>query len=125
MAAIYDPEGFAARIDYAAHCFVRGVRNSRSFDTCFEMWDGDEVVTALVRRTEKNARLRKAIADSWGGTFPQSWLDTAAALAHVPRNRLADHARETRARRRREADEQAARWRAQQAAEIAAATAAR
>ena len=36
----------------------------RSFDNCFEMGDGDEVVRRIVRRANKNPALRQAIENS-------------------------------------------------------------
>lgn len=77
MTSTTDPENFAGRVNYAASCFMRGVRNSREFDSCFEMYDGKIVVTALVRRCKKNEKLRNAIAASYGGTFPLEWCAIA------------------------------------------------
>lgn len=77
MASVYDDFNFMGRVNYAAQCFMRRISNSRSFDTCFEMFDGRAVVTALVRRSAKNERLHAAISSQWSGTFPQQWLDVA------------------------------------------------
>jgi hypothetical protein len=70
-------DAIAPRINYAARCIVSGHTGSRAFDTCFEMGDGDEVVSALVRRAKKNqrlaSRLRGVISDDslkkFGGDF--------------------------------------------------------
>ena len=74
--SVYDRGAFMERVNYAAQCLVRGT-NSRTMDTCFEMGDGDLVVTALVRRSRRNPKLRASIAAGWGGDFPESWEETA------------------------------------------------
>jgi hypothetical protein len=84
MASVYDKDAFSDRVNYAAKCFLRGTSGTRHFDTCFEMNDGDAVVTALVRRAERNAKLHAAIARQWSGTFPKSWRDTAEKYEHIP-----------------------------------------
>lgn len=84
MTSVYEETNFSGRVNYAAQCFMRQIRSSRHFDTCFEMYDGTAVVTALVRRSEKNEKLRAAIASQWGGEFPQKWLDTAATYKEIP-----------------------------------------
>ena len=105
MPSVYDKDAFSRRVNYAAQCFKRGTSGTRHFDTCFEMDDGDAVVTALVRRADKDPALHAAIAKRWGGTFPQSWLDTAAQYAGV-RNltALARQQREEADRARSERD---------------------
>lgn len=80
---VYEQNNFSGRVNYAAQCIMRGFTQGRCFDTCFEMNDGDAVVTALVRRSIKNQRLREAITRYWHGTFPQSWEDVASRYGHV------------------------------------------
>lgn len=106
MPSVYDRNNFAGRVNYAAQCFIRGTSGTRHFDTCFEMHDGDLVVTALVHRAQKNKKLYDAIAKQWRGTFPQQWLDTAAKYSDVPTRKLAEKAAEAR----REAAESFDRW---------------
>ena len=58
--SVYEPEAFSSRVSYARHCIIDGT-TSRAFDTCFEMSDGDAVVTALIRKTEQgDEKLRRA-----------------------------------------------------------------
>jgi len=57
MSALNRPENFAGRVNYAAAVISNGRRTSRAFDNCFENLDGDAVIAALVRRSEKNPRL--------------------------------------------------------------------
>lgn len=58
------------------------LRGSRAFDNCFEMCDGDEIVTYLVERVHADPELHAAITRDFGGTLPDSWLRTAAKAIH-------------------------------------------
>jgi len=51
-----DPENSRGRVAYAAQVIARGGANTRTFDSCFENSDGDEVAVAVVRRSRKNPR---------------------------------------------------------------------
>ena len=53
MTRINDLENFAGRVNLAALVISKGGRTSRSFDNCFENYDGDAVATALYRRAQK------------------------------------------------------------------------
>ena len=107
MPSVYDESNFTGRVNYAAQCLVRRVGiGSRHFDTCFEMGDGDAVVTALQRRAEKNTRLKEAIMrefNSYNGGFPKSWQEAYEKLKHVPTRKLREAAAQ-------EAAESIARW---------------
>ena len=50
---VYQDNAFAARVKLAAAYISAGRRTTRTFDTCFEMYDGGIVATALLRRAEK------------------------------------------------------------------------
>ena len=50
---VYDDDAFQERVNFAAGYIAQGRTSTRRFDTCFEMNDGDAVVAALFRRTEK------------------------------------------------------------------------
>ncbi len=67
-------DDFQYRVNYAAKCIMTGTKSRRS-NSCYEMWDGDIVVVALVRRARNNPKLWQAIVKDWGQTFPQHWLD--------------------------------------------------
>lgn len=56
MSSVYDNDNFMGRVNFAANYISRGVATTRTFDTCFEMNDGDAVCLALVRRTKKNPK---------------------------------------------------------------------
>jgi len=96
MPSVTDFDNFTGRVNYAASCFMRGVRNSRSFDSCFEMYDGRIVVTALVRRCQKNEKLRNAIAAAHGGTFPPEWCSVAENYQSCSTRKLAALAKHIR-----------------------------
>lgn len=90
--------GYQYRVSFAAAYMMRGITSSRALDNCFEMYDGDLVVTSLVRRAMKNRKLWEAIARQWpGAVFPQSWLDTATKYAHLTTRQLPNAAAEMRA----------------------------
>lgn len=71
-----NPDNFKYRVNYAAQCFMKGI-HSRAFDNCFEMFDGDAVVVALMRRALKNDKLKQAISKNWRELgplgFPLDW----------------------------------------------------
>lgn len=98
--SVYNAEAFHERVNFAARSFLSGNTSSRAFDTCFEMYDGDLVVTALVRRCARTPFLHQAITDCWGGKFPEGWITTAAKYSDV--TNLAGKARSIRAVNRAE-----------------------
>lgn len=103
--------GFAYRVNLAAAVISRGGLATRSFDNCFEMWDGDAVAVAIYRRAQRNPKLRKHI---W--TYLGRGTVVTAAFAHrrIPTCKLGELSAkliaEAEARNRRE-DEA---WRANQ-----------
>ncbi|MFO0958236.1 MAG: hypothetical protein U0800_12555 [Isosphaeraceae bacterium] len=58
MSVLNKPENFAGRVRHAASVISLGKGTGRAFDGCFENYDGDAVAAALMRRAEKNERLR-------------------------------------------------------------------
>jgi hypothetical protein len=57
MSATNRPDNFAGRVNYAAQVIANKRGTSRAFDNCFENYDGDEVLAALVLRSQCNERL--------------------------------------------------------------------
>lgn len=51
-------DDFQARVNFAARVISEGRATTRKFDSTCENNDGDAVVAALIRRAEKNERLR-------------------------------------------------------------------
>jgi hypothetical protein len=58
MHAHISSDDFTGRVNYAARVIANGRQTSRTFDSCFENYDGNAVAAALMRRAEKNERLR-------------------------------------------------------------------
>lgn len=98
MASPYDEDGFETRVNFAAKYISEGRRTTRHFDTCFESFDGDYVVEALMRRAVRNKRLRDNLF---------RYINEAGArrvhgqLQNIPRRKLAEHAKAERERRAR------------------------
>lgn len=94
MPSVYDPDNFHGRVNLAALYISQGRETTRTFDTCFEMYDGDAVATALFRRALANP----------GGDLDRNlprYLGmetvTATAMDNARRKNLAAWARELRA----------------------------
>ena len=49
------------RINFAVSYIVQGRNTSRTFDTCFEMGDGDAVFAGVMRRAKNNQRLAENV----------------------------------------------------------------
>lgn len=56
-----DDGEFLRRVNLAAAYMGLGRKSSRKFDSCFEMWDGDAVAVALMRRAEKRPATKLAV----------------------------------------------------------------
>jgi hypothetical protein len=61
MPSVYDPDNFAGRVNHACAVILSGRRTNRTFDTCFEMYDGAAVAAAVYQRAEKNPRMMEAL----------------------------------------------------------------
>ena len=94
MGRINDPENFAGRVNYAAKVISEGRNSTRTFDSCFENDDGDEVAVALVRRAEKNPKLA---ANLYRYLHKETILEAAERLKGTD---LKEEARASRARAR-------------------------
>ena len=56
MTSVYEETNFQGRVNLAASYIAQRRRTTRTFDTCFEMHDGDVVAVALFRRAEANPK---------------------------------------------------------------------
>jgi len=84
MTTPYDRDALSVRVNYAAQCIRKGSTGGRSFDTCFEMNDGEFVVTLLVRKAERDPDFAAAMLRYWRGDPNYgSWKKTAAQHAGV------------------------------------------
>lgn len=101
MSRLNDPDNFRGRVNYAAQVIAYGRRPTRAFDNCFENYDGDEVATAILRRSKKNARL----AANLQRYLSLASIEAAAdRLADIPTRKLPEVARQSRARQKAEFD---------------------
>jgi len=107
--SVYDSEAFAERVNFAANYIRRGCNTTRRFDTCFEMYDGDCVATALVRRAQADPA-GKLAANLFRYISKDRALESARKLAHVSTRDLKHEAAEMRRKDREEFD----RWLAEQ-----------
>lgn len=97
--SVYDSDAFAERVNFAAN-YIRNKRTqTRRFDTCFEMHDGDAVAVALMRRAAADpaGALAKNMHLYIGGKAVD---DAVKALAHVPTKDLKHEAAKERQRGR-------------------------
>lgn len=101
MSRLNDPENFRGRVAYAAKVIAYGRRPTRAFDNCFENYDGDEVATAILRRSRKSVHLS---ANLHRYLSLASIKVAAERLADVPTRKLPDAARQSRARGKAEFD---------------------
>lgn len=102
----FRPKSFQQRVNYAAQCILNQQTRSREFDSCFEMFDGDLVAAAIVRRCEVDDVLRAALAN-WqshgrSSEIPAEWLEAAAKYKDV--SNLARKARSVRQQQERETE---------------------
>lgn len=95
MSSLNDPDNFAGRVAYAASVIGGNRPQSRAFDNCFENNDGDEVSAILLRRAEKNPKLKANMPRYLNMDII---TECAAKLAHVSTRDMPAHAAATRAR---------------------------
>lgn len=105
MSAVYREDNFIGRVNFAAAYISAGRRSTRAFDTCFEMYDGDAVAVALVRRVESRPNTRLA-ENIWRYLGRNHALETAEKYKAIPTRDLSVLA----ARLREEAKAQNKRW---------------
>jgi hypothetical protein len=54
---VYDPAQQSYRVAFACAVMLAGRNTTRTFDSCFEMGDGNDVAARIYRRALKNPRL--------------------------------------------------------------------
>lgn len=95
MTASYrEREGFAARVSLACKYISERRTATRTFDTCFEMNDGDAVAVAVYRRSKTNPKIR---ANLWRYLCRHTAITTAFAHRRVATKNLPVIARQQRA----------------------------
>lgn len=80
-------EGFKKRVNFAANYISAGRKTTRTFDSCFENYDGDAVATALVRRAQAkpNGKLAKNL---WRYISKETVEPVVAKYTHIPTKSL-------------------------------------
>jgi hypothetical protein len=78
---------FQSRVNMAANYISQGRTATRSFDNCFEMWDGDAVAVALYRRSRKNPKLR---VNLWRYISRATTVSAAFKYRRIPTRGLRD-----------------------------------
>ena len=98
---VYDSGAFNERVNFAASYISARRPSTRRFDTCFEMHDGDVVVTALIRRAEARP-LGKLAANLFDYISEDNARKTAARFESIPTKNLPNEAAQLRDKRKRE-----------------------
>ena len=97
MTHVYESDAFAERVNFAANYISAGRSTTRTFDTCFEMHDGNCVAVALLRRAEArpNGNLAKNLFKYISEDLTR---ENAKELANVPTKKLGIEAAKVRAK---------------------------
>ena len=95
--SVYDPDNFKGRVALAASYIAQEREGTRSFNTCFEMNDGDAVAVALYRRAKANPE-GKLAANIWRYLGRDSVEQTAAEYENVRTQDLQNLAAQMRAK---------------------------
>ena len=92
---IHEPDGFWDRVSFACAVIARRARTTRQFDSCFEMFDGDAVAAAVVRRAKArpNGPLARNLFPRYLG--PRA-LASYEATKHLSRKQLENYAADLR-----------------------------
>jgi hypothetical protein len=106
---------FNTRVNYAVACMKTKRTGTRSFDNCFEMWDGDFVVTAILRRALKNPEFEIVLRnylrtiDLW-----EDWEQTAKKFENLSNKELKIEADNHRAKKIAESEAMERNWEEQE-----------
>lgn len=95
MSEFWQLDGFADRVNFAVHCLETGRTSSRDLDTCFEMYDGDEVLALVLRRANYRPLLASAILRTFD---TDTILRVTKQFAGQDERQVAELSRERRAR---------------------------
>lgn len=102
--SVYDTNAFNERVNFAAGYISAKRSTTRRFDTCFEMYDGDAVAVALVRRAEANPH-GKLAANLYSYLSRETVAKTAQKFRTIPTKHLPLLAQELRAKAKRDFEE--------------------
>ena len=92
---IHEPDGFWDRVSFACAVVAHSARTTRQFDTCFEIFDGDAVAAAVVRRAKArpDGPLARNLFPRYLG--PRA-LASYEATKHLSRKQLENYAADLR-----------------------------
>ena len=92
---IHELDGFWNRVSYACAVIARRAGTTRQFDICFEMFDGDAVAAAVVRRAKArpDGPLARNLFPRYLG--PRA-LASYEATKHLSRKQLENYAADLR-----------------------------
>jgi len=92
---IHELEGFWDRVNFASAVIARNGEPTRNFDTCFEMYDGNAVAAAVVRRAKANpdGPLARNLFPRYLG--PRA-IESYETTKHLSRKQLEQHAADLR-----------------------------
>jgi hypothetical protein len=109
---IHELEGFWDRVNFASAVIARNGEPTRNFDTCFEMYDGDAVAAAVVRRAKANpdGPLARNLFPRYLGPLA---IESYETTKHLSRKQLEQYAADLRTEAIRARD---AWWAAERAA---------
>lgn len=93
MSSVNITENYKGRVDYACKVIALNGNKTRTFDSCFENHDGDEVAVAVLRRAEKNPKIQ---ANVFKYLDEKYCTDIAEKLKDIPTKELAIHAQNSR-----------------------------
>lgn len=68
---------YSGRVSYAAKCILKGQTGGRGFSSCFEMFDGDKVIRALILKAHYSPTFQLALRDYLGANLYARWEQSA------------------------------------------------
>jgi hypothetical protein len=94
---------FNSRVEYAIAyiknpSILKRANTQRKFDSCFEQYDGNYVIAALVRRAAKTKNFEDALFNFLGVDTWKKWIETANKFSHFSNKELKIEADEYRAK---------------------------
>ncbi len=104
------PDEFTRRVNQALSLIQTGQTSTRTFDACFEMYDGELVAVAVYRRAQRDPAL---LARLWRGLGQEITLAAVTQYAPFTDEDLPRLARQLRAQRYAEARAELARLQAE------------
>lgn len=77
------PMDFDGRVTFAATRIREQDTDHRAYEACFEFFDGDKVVYAIMQKSKRDPFLRRGI-EAMGSSLAKSWADTQRQGGGMP-----------------------------------------